>query len=129
MSDQVTLTLPRQKPFFRVAHLVLGGLAVRLDLTFESLEDLQLALAGVLEQRVGDGGDVTISLTLEGDRIHASVGPFAGEAIREQLDRRADGDDVGLARLLDTVVDSVELGEREGAHWVELTKTVQVAAT
>ena len=38
--DEITLTLPRQRDFHRVAHLVLGGLAVRLELTIETLEDL-----------------------------------------------------------------------------------------
>ena len=31
MTDEITLTLPREPEFHRVAHLVLGGLAVRLD--------------------------------------------------------------------------------------------------
>jgi len=39
--DEITLTVPRERPFYRVAHLVLGGLAVRLDLTYDTLEDLQ----------------------------------------------------------------------------------------
>ncbi len=125
MSDEITLTLPRHKPFFRIAHLVLGGVAVRHDLTFESLEDLQLALAGLLEHRREDGSDITVSLRIEGDRIRAAVGPFSGDTLRTDL-ADAVGRDVGLARLLGTVVDSVELDEREGEQWVELTKTVQV---
>jgi len=28
--DEITLTLPAEREFYRVAHLVLGGLAVRL---------------------------------------------------------------------------------------------------
>ena len=44
MADEVTLTLPREPEFQRVAHLVLGGLAVRLNLTIENLEDMQIAL-------------------------------------------------------------------------------------
>ena len=31
--DEIVLTLPRERPFFNVAHLVFGGLAVRLDLS------------------------------------------------------------------------------------------------
>ena len=48
-----------------VAHLVLGGLAVRLDLTIENLEDLQLALDALLgdvtESEVSDGALTVIS--------------------------------------------------------------------
>ncbi len=50
MADEITLTLPRAPEFQRVAHLVLGGLAVRLNLTVEHLEDLQLALDAVLDR-------------------------------------------------------------------------------
>ena len=44
MSDEIILTLPEQPAFHDVAHLVVGGLGVRLNLTFENLEDLQTAL-------------------------------------------------------------------------------------
>ena len=50
--DEITLTLPRAREFHNVAHLVLAGLALRLNLTIETLEDLQIALGAVLD-RVG----------------------------------------------------------------------------
>ena len=56
MADEITLTIPRDPEFHRVAHLVLGGLAARLDLTIESLEDIQLALDALLDTRRGPGG-------------------------------------------------------------------------
>ena len=36
--DMIVLTLPPERDFHRVAHLVLGGLALRLNLTLEALE-------------------------------------------------------------------------------------------
>ena len=57
MSDEITLTIPRDAEFHRVAHLVLGGLAVRLDLTIENLEDLQLALDAILARTDRRGRD------------------------------------------------------------------------
>lgn len=122
MTDEIRLTLPRQRPFVRIAHLVLGGLAVRLDLTFENLEDLQLALAGLLD-RPDDEGFVTVALRVENGTLHASVGPF-DDALRAQLEREP-GDGVGLRRVLETVVDQVDVGTRDGGTWVELTKAVQ----
>jgi hypothetical protein len=122
VSDEITLTLPRQRPFVRIAHLVLGGLAVRLDLTFENLEDLQIALAGLLDRPDGDGF-VTMSVRVEGGTLHASVGPF-DEALRAELEREPE-DGVGLRRVLETVVDDVDLGTRDSGVWVELTKAVQ----
>ena len=35
---------------------------------------------------------------------------------------------VGLRRILDTVSDGVELGERDGSAWVTLTKQVNGSA-
>lgn len=122
MTDEITLTLPRERAFYRIAHLVLGGLAVRLDVTFEHLEDLQLALAGVLD-RPEDGGDVTVRVSVEGDTIHTEIGPF-GPRLRNELDREG-SEKLSLRRLLDAVVDRVEVSERESGHWIELTKTVE----
>jgi anti-sigma regulatory factor (Ser/Thr protein kinase) len=119
--DEIVLTLPREKPFYGVAHLVLGGLAARLDVTYEHLEDLQLALDTLLESE-RDDGEVTLKLRLDESTIVAEVGPFHG-AVRNELERDA-GNSMGLRRILDTVVDRVELGEREGSAWVTLTKTI-----
>lgn len=121
MSDRITLTLPAEEDFQRVAHLVIGGLAVRLDLTFEHLEDLQLALDGLLE-RCEDGSEITVGVTIDGDLLRTSVGPFAGGALAEL---EADDASLGLRRILETVCDSFEVEERDGSQWVELTKDVR----
>ena len=121
MNDEITLSLPREREFHSVAHLVLGGLAVRLDLTFEHLEDLQLALAGLLERDHADG-EVTLKVRVVDDRIEAAVGPF-DDRVRSELEREP-GEDVGLRRVLDAVVDEVRIADAEDGQWVELTKTV-----
>ena len=118
--DQITLTIPREPPFHEVAHLVLGGVAARLNLTFESLDDLETALDAVLE-RTAPEGDVTVQLRLEEGAIVARVGPFT-EPLRAELAREAGGD-VTLRRVLDTVVDRYEL-DAEG--WLELRKDVEL---
>ena len=121
--DEITLTLPHQKPFYGVAHLVLGGLAIRLDLTFETLEDLQLALEGLLE-RTKPHQDVTVTVRVHDDVIEARVGPIDPDSLRSELEQGR-GEQLGLGRILDTVVDSVELAESDGEHWVELQKSVR----
>jgi len=122
MTDEITLTLPRVRPFYRIAHLVLGGLAVRLDLTFENLEDLQLALAGILD-RPDDDGQVTVRVSVEEDVLRAAVGPFEAERLERDLDRVGE-ENLSLRRLLDTVMDDVAVSEDDGGSWVRLTKTV-----
>jgi len=118
--DEITLTIPREEPFHEVAHLVLGGVAARLDLTFESLDDLETALDAVLE-RSGNVGEVTLKLRIEDGSIHASVGPLSVERVRAELEREP-GEAVTLRRILDTVVDGYGL-DREG--WLELRKHVE----
>ena len=124
-ADEIRLTLPRERPFHRIAHLVLGGLAVRLDLTFDTLEDMQVALGELLERYEGDS-DLELVLRVLPDAIETRVGPFDGERLRGELDR---DEAVGLRRVLDTVVDSVRIDEEGGAHWVELRKTVVPAGS
>ena len=126
MTDEIRLTLPRDRRFYDVAHLVLGGLATRLDVTWEDLDDLQVALAGLLDQRAAEAGDVTVSVRVEQDAIRTLVGPFPSERLRASLERAPRGGEVSLARLLETVADGVEIDAREGGDWVELTKSVQL---
>jgi len=118
--DEITLTIPREQPFHEVAHLVLGGVAARLNLTFESIDDLETALDAVLE-RAAEPGEVTVQLRLDEGCIVARVGPFAADRLRAELERDA-ADDVTLRRILDTVVDGFEL---DGDGWLELTKGVE----
>ena len=125
MTDEICLTLPRIRPFYRIAHLVLGGLAVRLDVTFEHLEDLQLALAGVLDGPDEDG-DVTVRVAVDGAVLRTSVGPFPRDRIERELDR-VGAEDLSLRRLLETVVDDVAVeDDGDDGAWLALTKNVTI---
>jgi hypothetical protein len=119
--DEITLTLPRERPFFGVAHLVIGGLAARHDLNLEQLEDLQVALAELLEQEETDR-EITLAVRVENGSIRALLGPF-DETLQAELDRES-SDSVGLRRVLETVVDGVEVMQRDGSPWIALTKAV-----
>jgi len=121
LTDEVRLTIPAEEDFRGVVHLVLGGLAVRLDLTFEVLEDLQLAVESLLERR-DDERDVTIAVVLEPGELRTSIGPFE-DGIAGDLARDENG--FGLRRVLTTVCDRFELVERDGERWVELSKQVE----
>jgi anti-sigma regulatory factor (Ser/Thr protein kinase) len=118
MSDQITLVLPAQEDFHHIARLVVGGLGARLELTYEQLEDLQVALEALLACRE-DEGDISVGIAVDDERVHTTIGPFAAAAIAE-LDR--DNGELSLRRVLETVSDSVEVDERDGGSWVELSK-------
>jgi hypothetical protein len=115
VADEITLTIPAERDFHRVAHLVLGGLALRLNLTIENLEDLQLAVDAILDRAEGDG-DLTVTMSLHGDELETRIGPVD---VRAELGREQ-GAELGLRRVLDAVVDEVETD----GEWVRLTKRV-----
>jgi len=118
--DEIQLTLPADEAFHRVAHLVLGGLAVRLNLTFESLEDLELALDALLERRK-TSEDIVLRVQVLDGALHTIVGPFA--SVRVELEQGGSG--FTLSRILGAVCDGVEISDHDGSEWVELTKRVE----
>ena len=117
MSEEVRLVLPAQEDLRPIVHLVVGGLAARLDLTFDTLEDVQLALGALLARRK-DERDVVVTLEL-GETVRITLGPFEAASL---ADLQEDGDGLGLRRVLDTVCDTVGVETRDDGAWVELTK-------
>ena len=123
--DAITLTIPHDRPFYGVARLVVGGIAARLDLSFEHLEDLQLALESLLDNDAyAVGESVTVELVVGEDAVQMSLGPVAGSALRADLAGESEADEIGLARLLGAVVEGVAVEEREAAEWVRFEKRI-----
>ena len=118
MVDEITLTLPRDADFHRVAHLVLGGLAVRMDLTVENLEDLQIALDSILGRSELEAGDITVRMALRDGALETRVGPLPANVLDEI--EREQGNELGLRRVLESTVDDVHVD----GDTVRLTKKV-----
>ena len=126
--DEFKISIPRERPFATVVGLVVGGIAARHEVTLDVLDDLQLALDGVLERTDDDHeGQLTIELRVEGGTIAAFIGPVT-ESTAAELEEAA-GDSLGLRRLLETVVDSVRISVRDGGPWIELRKGYELAGT
>jgi hypothetical protein len=118
MSDEITLTIPRERDFHRVAHLVLGGLAVRLDLTIENLEDLEIALDAILDRTDPEAGDITVQMALREGALETSLGPLT-PALLDEIEQEQDGA-LSLRRVLESTVDDVLVD----GQFVHLTKKV-----
>jgi hypothetical protein len=116
--DEITLTLPREPDYHRVAHLVLGGLAVRLNLTIENLEDLELALDAILSRTDPSAGDITVRMCPRDGALEATIGPLTAKLL-DEVERETD-DSLGLRRVLDSTVEDVHVD----GEWVRLTKKV-----
>ena len=120
--DRIELTIPGEDGFEDVAQLVLAGVAARLDLTYEVMDDLGTVFATLLERRAEDG-DLTVELEVRDGTVAATLGPFRAGALRAELDR--EDDRVGLRRVLETVVDRFDAVQRDDGDWIELEKRVQ----
>ena len=120
MTDEIRLVLPAEEDFHPVAHLVLGGLGARHSLTFDQLEDLQVALDALLDRR-DDEDDIVLSIRVDKNTIRAEVGPYPAGAL-DELD--VEGEALGLRRVLETVCDTFEVEERDAENWVQLQKAV-----
>jgi hypothetical protein len=118
-ADEITLTLPRGPEYQRVAHLVLSGLAVRLDLTVENLEDLELALDSVLDRTDNEVGEITMQLAVRDAELEARIGPLSSRLLNE-IDRDGGDGEISIRRVLDSTVDDVHVD----GDWVLLTKKV-----
>ena len=119
MADEITLTLPREPDFQSVAHLVLGGLATRLNLTLENLENLQLALTALLGRDESVGSPpVTVRMTIHDDSLEIVVGPLERK-ILDAVERSA-RDEIDVRRVLEATVDDIHVDGES----VRLTKQV-----
>lgn len=124
-ADAITLSIPQDKPFHGVARLVVGGLAARLDLSYEHLEDLQLALASVLEnEQYLAEPRVTVRLSVGSDSVGMVIGPVQPRLRGELESTGAEADGIPLRRLLSTLVDEVALEDETDGSWLRLEKRV-----
>jgi hypothetical protein len=108
MDDTILLTLPTSPRLLSVATLVLGGVGSRLQLPYEKVDDLQLAALSTLA--ASDGDTVTVEIHAGDDELTVGVGPLM----------TGSGDDAGLRRVLDRLVDGVETTSRDGHEWLTL---------
>jgi anti-sigma regulatory factor (Ser/Thr protein kinase) len=121
MADEITLTLPRDADYQTVAHLVLGGLAARLGLTLEHLEDLQLALGAVLARGQDASKEVTVRLRVDESTLEAVIEPV-GARLLDEVERETD--ELSLRRVLESTVDDIQVD----GNAVRLTKRVAAGA-
>ena len=118
-TDEIRLVIPAEEDFRPIVHLVTGGLAARLDVTYDDLDDLQVGIEALLALR-DDSDELVVSLSADDGVLHAALGPFPPEKVHA-----ADPDGgLDLSRVLETVCDTHEVEERDGGAWVELSKRV-----
>ena len=126
-ADAISLSIPHSEPFHGVARLVVGGLAARLDLSYEDLEDLQLALVSVLERDgYAAGPEITVRLLVGEGMVGIAIGPLDAAELGADLERQPE-EGLPMRRLLETLVQQISVEEQDGGHWLRLEKRVALA--
>jgi hypothetical protein len=105
-TDRITLTIPADGRFRAVSTLVLGGLGSRLDLPYERMDDLQLAILSLLD--AVDGDEATVDVAAGDGELAITVGPL----------RAGSSDDPALERVVSRLVDGVDSALQDGAEWI-----------
>lgn len=109
VTDRIVLTLPTEARFRGVGTLVLGGVGSRLDLPYERMDDLQLALLSAIETAAD--GEVTVEIDADAEGIRLAVGPL----------RPGSATDGAFDLVLSRLADDVEHQNRgDGGEWVAL---------
>jgi hypothetical protein len=123
--DRIALETPIERGWEPVFRLVLGGVADRLDLGFEDLDDIQLAVERLLAE-AGTQENVKLAFEILPEGLRTHIGPLEESAIAEALQGpEPRPGELTLRRILETVVDSfgVEVAE-DGKIMVILNKRV-----
>jgi hypothetical protein len=115
-TQKITLTIPGERRFIGIARLFVGGLAARLDLGYEAMDDLQLALESVL-RKAELGPEVTLEAHVEGESISLLAGPFGSDPLEAPVGQ---GESLELERLLAALVAGAESTARDDGCWLRL---------
>ena len=106
----VSVTLPVER-YMGVARLVTAGVGSRLDLPFDVVDDLQLAVELVVAASFAQGRQATVAFTRDGSNLTISISPLEGRVLdgtRAGFDSSAP---VRLRDLLEKLVDSIDTSD------------------
>jgi anti-sigma regulatory factor (Ser/Thr protein kinase) len=114
--QRITLTVPGERRSIGIVRLFVGGLAARLDLGYDTMDDLQLALESVLRTSA-PGGQITLEARIEDDSVSILVGPFDRDPLQPDESRP---DTLELERLFSALVAGAESISRDDGCWLRL---------
>jgi hypothetical protein len=110
--DHVVITVPAGRPFRGVLRLVVGGIGSRCGLSFDHVDELQLAVDSLLDHRNPAHDTIELEAAIGDEEVVLVVGPFMG-----------DGDLAGR-RVTTALVDRARTIDRDGFDWIELSVTM-----
>ena len=83
--DTVTLRVPREQAYLSLLHMILGGIAIRQDLSFDDLDDVQLAVDNIVAEDDGTEHALTMTVTVDDDTLTIGLAPLSNPDLHETL--------------------------------------------
>jgi hypothetical protein len=114
--DRVRLSVPAGPSFRGALRLLLGGLGSNSGLSYEQVNELQLAVEALIAHREVAGESVLVEADLDAGALVVAVGPFVP------------GDDPAGRRVLDRLVQRARSSSRHDGEWIELAAGHPAAA-
>jgi len=114
--DRIRLSVPPGREFHGTLRLVVGGIGARSQLTYEQVNELQLAVESLVAHRNASGDAVVVQAGVDDRGVYLLVGPFEPE------------DDAGGLRVAEWLVGSVGVVTLEDGQWLALSSTNDRAA-
>jgi hypothetical protein len=115
-TERVALTLPGERRSIGIVRLFVGGLAARLGLGYETMDDLQLALESVL-LKAELRPEITLEATIDGDTVFLTIGPLVRDPLQPET---AGPNELDLGHLLSALVARAESTTLDDGSWLRL---------
>lgn len=123
--DTIRLDVAASADAVPVVRMILGGVAARVGLSFEELEDLGLAVEELFAAvvRCGDGPRCGFVVAVGDDGLQVKAGPFHTQALREAMETPSAPGTFTTRLVMDTVVQALTVCEAaDGCFAVEFSK-------
>jgi|WetSurMetagenome_2_1015567.scaffolds.fasta_scaffold540575_3 hypothetical protein len=128
--DTITLRVPRDEGYRALLHLVLGGIASRRSMSFDAIDDVQLAVDNLLAEDAETSGELQMSVALEDDLLCITLETLRDSYLRanlthESLPAGMAEKRIDMCVLLDSLVDGYLVHQGAmGTYAVELHKRI-----
>jgi len=111
VADVIRLEVTATPAAMPVVRMVLGGVAARVDLSLDEIDDLYVAVEQLLSAATDSGEDPRHELAIEvvDDGLSVSAGPFRSAGLRARLAGGDAGAGFDLNTVMQGVVGSVEV--------------------
>ena len=123
MAEKITLEVPASLSALSAVRVVLGGLGARLEFSLDDLDDLFLAVDGLLEAALGteELASIRVAVVVDDGSLRVSAGSFRSAELRDRV-AVTPGNCIDLCTLLQRLVDDVRVQEEGDGFSVVITK-------